>query len=147
MARADVVPGEGWEDREWFGGGALHLVRPEDHCAIVALFAESGALDCWYVNLQLPYKRSSFGVETMDLILDVVVAPDLSGWAWKDEDQFEDAITRGIFDSTFASGIRAAGLDAVERLDAESDEFSQWQHWTPPPDWELPTLPGGWDSV
>jgi len=30
----------------------------------------------WYVNLQEPFRRTSRGVDTQDLELDIVIAPD-----------------------------------------------------------------------
>jgi hypothetical protein len=145
MARSDITPGEGWRDRTWFGGGALHLVRPGDHYAIVALFDGAGELESWYVNLQLPVERSPIGFDTMDLILDVVVAPDLSRWKWKDEDQFQDAVDRSIFDAVMASNIRSSGLAAVQRLRADAGAFEKWRDWAPPASWTNPSLPSGWD--
>ncbi len=98
------------------------------------------------MNLQLPVKRSPIGFDTMDLILDVVVAPDMSRWEWKDEDQFQEAVSRNIFDAVTAAGIRSSGIAAVERLRVEADTFATWS-WAPPPNWATPRLPEGWDIV
>ena len=40
-------------------------------------------LDCWYINLQEPYRRTLDGIDSQDLELDFVVAPDGS-WRKKD---------------------------------------------------------------
>lgn len=39
---------------------------------------------CWYINFQRPYVRTAMGVETFDLLVDIVVRPDLT-WTWKGE--------------------------------------------------------------
>ncbi|WNI19786.1 DUF402 domain-containing protein [Actinacidiphila sp. ITFR-21] len=44
-------------------------------------------LDRWYINFQRPMRRTTNGFDTFDLLVDLVVAPDLSSWQWKDEDE------------------------------------------------------------
>jgi protein associated with RNAse G/E len=45
----------------------------------------------WYVNLQCPYRRTPLGIEAMDLMLDIVVEPDMT-WRWKDDDEFDEIV-------------------------------------------------------
>jgi hypothetical protein len=47
--------------------------------------SDSHQLAHWYVNFQRPMRRTAIGFDTFDLLLDLVIAPDLSRWDWKDE--------------------------------------------------------------
>ncbi|MGE7439590.1 DUF402 domain-containing protein [Kitasatospora sp. NPDC001175] len=40
-----------------------------------------------YVNFEKPAVRTRIGIDTLDLLVDLVVEPDLSGYAFKDEDE------------------------------------------------------------
>lgn len=33
-------------------------------------------------------RRTAIGFDTFDLLLDLVISPDLSQWTWKDEDEY-----------------------------------------------------------
>ncbi|MFI9329272.1 DUF402 domain-containing protein [Kitasatospora sp. NPDC052868] len=47
----------------------------------------------WYMNFERPYqRRPGLGIDTMDLALDLVVTPDLSGHHWKDQDLRREAL-------------------------------------------------------
>jgi len=92
----------------------------------------------WYVNLQEPLRRTPDGFETLDHVLDIVIAPDLSSWTWKDEDELVDAVDHGVLTSDDAAAIRATGeavIAAVERGDPPWD--LSWATWHP--DQLLPT--------
>jgi hypothetical protein len=41
-----------------------------------------------YVNFERPAVRARIGIDTLDLLVDLVVDPDLSGYAFKDEDEY-----------------------------------------------------------
>ena len=96
----------------------------------------------WYVNLQEPLRRSPLGFETDDLVLDIRIQPDRS-WAWKDEDELEEAVRLGRFTEDEAQAIRAEG----ERVLEERPWPTGWEDWRPGPGWPLPRLPEGWDVV
>ncbi|MBL0345175.1 MAG: DUF402 domain-containing protein [Anaerolineales bacterium] len=64
-----IVPGEAF---------STYLMRETD----------TKNLDCWYVNLQEPIRRTPIGFDTMDHTLDIVINPDMSEWKWKDDDEF-----------------------------------------------------------
>lgn len=95
----------------------------------------------WYVNLQQPLRPSRMGVDTMDLILDVRIAPS-GEWTWKDEHDFAEAIDRGILDGSLDTTLRRE-VDEVLRLrDAELGPFApHWRSWRPPADPAAPVLP------
>ena len=102
----------------------------------------------WYVNLQLPMSRAANAVQTMDLALDVLIAPDRTSWKWKDEDEFQIAIDRNLIDGELASRVRAEATDVIRRAEADEPPFCDpWPDWRPDPSWGLPRLPDGWDRV
>jgi hypothetical protein len=91
----------------------------------------------WYVNLQEPLRRTPIGFDTRDNHLDIVVAPDLSSWHWKDEDALEDAVAIRILTIDEASAIRAEGEAVAAQLDAGMPPADpRWADWRPEADWE-----------
>jgi hypothetical protein len=101
LARRDWV----LVDHEW---DVSTLMLTEDgamHSVWVSFF-DNGDHWGWYVNLQLPIRRTQDAVQTMDLALDVLIAPDRTSWRWKDEDEFQMAIDRNLIDWPRESGPR-----------------------------------------
>jgi predicted RNA-binding protein associated with RNAse of E/G family len=49
----------------------------------------------YYVNFQLPFKRSQCGIDTLDLELDLVIGTDYS-FAWKDLEDYKQGIEAGV---------------------------------------------------
>lgn len=102
----------------------------------------------WYINLQDPLRQSGVGFDYMDWLLDVVVAPDLSEWHWKDEDELEEAQSIGLISSAEARCIREAGMEALDLLLSRKPPLDRdWVNWKPDPAWTVPELAHGWDSV
>jgi len=96
----------------------------------------------WYVNFERPYRRTRIGIDTFDLLLDLVVAPDLSGWAWKDEDEYAQGRRLGLIDDAEHRRIEQARLRALALIESKGGPFAQdWSDWRVQPDWPLPTLP------
>ncbi|MFE1383538.1 DUF402 domain-containing protein [Streptomyces sp. NPDC058740] len=66
--------------------------RPRPGSASNAFFVPDNAggrqLRNWYVNFEHPTRRTEDGFDTFDLTVDLVVAPDLTHWEWKDEDEY-----------------------------------------------------------
>jgi len=99
-----------------------------------------GKFQCWYVNIEMPMKRTVEGFEITDLELDVVIRPDLT-WYWKDEDEFARLIELGYFSEKLAAEIRQTGLDAVACLESRSEPFNEpWPEWHPDPEWVTPDV-------
>ena len=112
----------------------------------------------WYVNLEDPLVRTPIGFDYLDRLLDIEIAPDLSRWKWKDEDELEEAVARGILTSQEAHVIRAEGESVIAALDAGHPPFDEpWDRWRPDPCWptsriscglERPMqVPGRWREV
>jgi hypothetical protein len=83
----------------------------------------------------------------MDLALDVIIDADRS-WRWKDEDELETFVARGVFEPDLPQRLRAEALGVVSRLERNEPPFSEpWPEWRPDPSWERPVLPSGWDRL
>ncbi|HZU87611.1 MAG TPA: DUF402 domain-containing protein [Anaerolineaceae bacterium] len=136
-------------DWQWTRTDVLALIRPGESHSVYLMRAGGWAeQDCWYINLQEPLRRSPLGFDTMDQMLDVVVSPDFSRWRWKDEDEFAEGTRIGIYSPAQAGAIRAEGERAVRLLLGERRAFFEaWQRWTPPAEWQIPSLPEEWDQI
>jgi hypothetical protein len=133
------------KDLVWAGGSLIRLAEPGVwHCVDVE-FDATGAFIGWYVNLQQPVRRAGSRFDTVDLVLDLVVAPDHS-WRLKDEDDFERAVADGHLTAEVANRVRAEAERMIAVLVAGGPPFgeSEWLGWRPPADWTVPTLPGDW---
>jgi len=124
------------------------LRRPDDPYSIWVFWqGDEREFDCWYVNLEEPYRRSAIGVDTLDHILDLC-SEDGRIWLRKDEEMLALRVVEGRFTPTEADEIRRSA-DAFE---AEYDRSGPWwdlawAEWTPPPDMASPGLPEGWELV
>jgi Protein of unknown function (DUF402) len=133
-----------FRDAEW-DVDTLVLLREGAWHAIWVSWLPSGAHWGWYVNLQLPYRRTELGFETMDLVLDLIIDPDRS-WRWKDEDELATWVARGACAPELAERIREEGLAVARRAERNEPPFCEpWPEWRPDPSWEVPELPAGWD--
>lgn len=101
----------------------------------------------WYVNLQRPYRRTAVGIESMDMMLDIVVDPS-GRWRWKDDDEFDEIEVRGIFDSDVVRRVRNEAATAIAQIERRVAPFDEtWLDWRPSPSWPRPVLPTQWDCV
>ncbi len=132
-----------WEliDRTWYGVDVLRIARPgspfdvwvvpgEQVDASDSSWRDGWYSGAWYVNLQEPLRRTETGFDTMDHVLDVVVARDLSTWSYKDEAEFARAVELGVFSADEASQIRS---DAERVVGLIADGNPPWNlEWAPP---------------
>ena len=134
---------------EWKKTDVLSLTQPgAEHSVELKWLTGTDNLDCWYVNLQEPLRRSIIGFDTMDQLLDIVISPDKKEWRWKDEDEFAEAEALGVFSHAEAALIRAEGEEVIKLLDNNQPPFFDgWETWAPPVEWGIPDLPTGWDQV
>jgi predicted RNA-binding protein associated with RNAse of E/G family len=80
----------------------------------------------------------------MDWALDVVVAPDMSEWRMKDEDELQEFADKGLFSAEWADQVRATAQTALKMLLAREAPFDVlWEDWRPDPGWGIPTLSEG----
>ncbi|WP_158701937.1 DUF402 domain-containing protein [Kitasatospora sp. MMS16-BH015] len=101
----------------------------------------------WYVNFEKPYQRHAGGIDTMDLALDLVLAPDLSGQQWKDRHEYSRLRRPGVIDDFLHHQVEQAQGRAIAMLDNRTGPFAGgWPAWAPDPAWPLPTLPDHADA-
>lgn len=125
----------------------LWILRPGDWYSIWVSWRADGSHLGWYVNMQRPMRRNPIGFEAMDLMLDVVAKPDLS-WRWKDDEEFNTVVSRGIFDAELGRHVRSTAEAVIGDIENRREPFSApWPSWTPDPSWSAPRLPPGWDVV
>ena len=156
--RGDFSEGTRWQEAlagawrlkqfDWLTNRFLVLLEPDKYYATFLIWNQaSGAFECYYINFQLPYRRSLCGFDTLDLDLDLVVAPDFT-WKWKDEDEYREAIRLGGIRPDWACGVEDAQPDVFTRLEHRIYPFDgAWVAWRPDPIWARPILPKGWDRV
>jgi len=144
---------ENLHHRDWLLGdhtwdvSSLWILTPGRwHSTWVSWLADGSHLG-WYVNLQRPMRRNAIGFEAMDLMLDVVAEPDLS-WRWKDREEFDEIVQRGIFDGGLAAQVMSEALAVIDDVERRRSPFDgDWPSWRPDPTWGLPLLPEGWDLL
>ena len=129
-------------DIVWAGGSFVRILEPDLWHCIDVEFDADGMFCGWYVNFQEPLRRTPSGFDTVDLVLDLVVAPDGSVRR-KDEEDFAAAVAAGHISHEVASLVLADAssvTEAVARMAAPFDERN-WLTWRPPAEWTVPTLP------
>ncbi|ADG76449.1 protein of unknown function DUF402 [Cellulomonas flavigena DSM 20109] len=138
-----IMAGRRWtlRDKVWQPPGRLRIGRPGQPFEVwrVATPDERGVA-AWYVNLQAPLRRTADGFETLDHVLDVIVAPDLSWWEWKDEDELAAAVAHGVLTAREAAEVRATGEDVVAAIERGAPPWDLgWATWDPSGPTTLPT--------
>ena len=139
-----------WEIEQylWRTNRLLLLLEPKKYYSIMHFWDNaSNEFLCYYVNFQLPFKRSQNAVDTLDLDLDIIIRPDLS-FEWKDEDDYQKAIDHGVIFPEWARGIEEAKQEIFDKLEKRQYPFDgQWLNWMPDPNWSPSKLPANWDKI
>ncbi|MSQ24240.1 MAG: DUF402 domain-containing protein [Chloroflexi bacterium] len=136
-------------DASWHTTDTLWLTRPGDSHS-VGVYWEAGGdrLLQWYVNMQEPLRRTAIGFDSSDLILDLVVAPDLTSWHWKDEDELVLVVDKGWISAERAHELRTEGEQVIDDVRHRRSPFGDgWDQWRPDPTWPKPTIPDNWDQT
>lgn len=132
-------------DLVWTGGSLLRLIRPGDwHCVDVE-FGPRGEFESWYINFQTPFRRTATGLDTEDLVLDLVVAPDRS-YRVKDAEDFRRAVADGHVSADAAAHVEIELARMIERVRRWETPFADscWPTWTPPAGWSSPPSLPAW---
>ncbi|HZU13884.1 MAG TPA: DUF402 domain-containing protein [Chloroflexota bacterium] len=125
----------------------LMLIRPGEWYGTWVSWTREGEPMGWYVNFQRPVRRTTRGIQTMDLMLDLIVDQDRS-LHWKDEDEFAALTNPGLIGESEAAQVREAARHVPDTVAQNKPPFGEpWHEWQPDPGWEVPTLPEGWDVV
>jgi Protein of unknown function (DUF402) len=133
-----------WEVGRWTWRDTTVLSRfsPGDYFSVHRYFDAGQHCGGWYVNFERPCQRTRIGIDTFDLFLDLVVEPDLSGYAWKDEDEYAQARRIGLIDDALHARVDAARQQVLALIQAGQGPFAEnWSAWQRQPDWPLPVLP------
>ena len=130
-----------WTDRH-----QLMLAEPGRPWSIWLMWDEAWTFRNWYVNIELPWRRTAIGFDTMDHELDIVVQPNRS-WQWKDEDVLQEWVQGGAHTPEEAATFREHELQVIrERIEPWAAPFGdEWPQWRPDPTWTLPELSPGWE--
>jgi hypothetical protein len=133
----------------WTGEGRIGLHRPGDPYAVWAFWGrpEREFLG-WYVNIQVPLRRTSIGFDSLDLELDLLVTPDHQVFL-KDEAHVDASAALGRFSADDAVAIHAVGARVTVEIEAGGAWWdARWSRWTPPPDLLVPpALRDDWADV
>ncbi|HXM56035.1 MAG TPA: DUF402 domain-containing protein [Candidatus Dormibacteraeota bacterium] len=85
-----------------------------------------------YVSFQLPATRTSYGIDSLDLELDVVASADFSTWRWKDVEAYRAARRSGAIDDGAARGVRTAAIRTLRELRRRAmPDLARWDGWRP----------------
>ncbi|WP_335978000.1 DUF402 domain-containing protein [Streptomyces sp. CA2R106] len=143
----DLASGD-WRLGRWTWQDTVLLLwnPPATYFSVNAFYAPDGdhRLDHWYVNFQRPLRRTGLGFDTFDLLLDLVVSPDLSRWTWKDEDEYAQGRRLGVVDDTDHAAVEAARdqvLAMVKSADGPFAPAAGWHRWTSSASWPTALLP------
>lgn len=136
-------------DAPWtFAFFTVSFAFPETPYGVIMGYEAPGELRDFYVNLQTPLRRTAIGFDYTDHLLDVVIPADRRSWSWKDDDELEEAVRRGLFTASEGAWFRHWGERAVEHVLLGQPPFDRdWTTWRPDPSWEIPSLPEGWEAV
>lgn len=125
---------------------SLWFLTPESWCAPLLFFSDQLTPQGWYVNVQEPVRRASWGFVTMDLVLDACV--HLSGdWHWKDVEELGEYVQRGLIKPALAEHLKTTATGAIQLLLSHPAVFDDWLSWIPDAAWPMPVLPPGWRDV
>jgi predicted RNA-binding protein associated with RNAse of E/G family len=126
----------------------LKLTIPDESYSVIAFWnSADNSFRCWYINLEDVARRSSVGIDYTDLILDVIIQPNLKDWYWEDEDELYEAIEAGLISNEKAEHLYSKGAQVRDMIMSGKSVFNVWQQWRPDPTWLTPVLPVGWDAI
>ncbi len=130
----DAAPAHPWSSAEaWRGPTVLQLRRPGDWYSIWKFFGpatEGHPFRHWYLNIERPVVRTSDGITTDDLELDLVVDPDGTRH-WKDVDQLTARLAEGRFDVPTLLQVLATAAELTDLLDRDERWWAPWDGWRP----------------
>lgn len=150
-SRWDEQDGPGWQlmDWEWQHRSAIILMQPDKYYDVNWFrSADTGLFEGWYVNFQLPFRKTVRTIDTLDLEIDLIVEPDKTS-RWKDESEYQEGVRRGSIPAEQARAVEKARLEVVGLIAGGSPLFDdpRWHDWQPQRGWTPPQLPDDWSVV
>jgi protein associated with RNAse G/E len=136
------------EKYTWQTNRLLLIFEPGKYYSTMLFWDQaSNEFLCHYINFQLPFQRSHYAVDTLDLDLDIVIRPDFS-YEWKDVEDYQKAVAHEIILPEWTREIDTAGNEVLDRLESRQYPFDgSWLNWMPDPGWNPPKLPQNWDKI
>lgn len=148
--RWDTYENGDWkmEGYTWHTNRLLVLLHPEKYYSSIYFWqADTNQFFCYYINFQLPFRRSRIGFDTFDLELDIIVEPTFE-WRWKDAEDYQQGIQRGFLLNEWVQEIDTAKQEVFEKIENRQYPFDgSWLDWMPDSSWSPPTLPANWDKI
>jgi hypothetical protein len=144
-AREDHIP---LREFAWERNRILIFLEPEKYYSCFYFWDhEADRFSGYYINFQLPYRRSHCGFDTLDLDLDIVIDP-LYDWKWKDLEDYHDGILEGGIREAWATGVEQAQAEVFDRIQNRRYPLDgSWLRWRPDPTWSPPKMPEKWQVV
>lgn len=146
-SRWDEQDSREWQMRDWIWQHrrALILLPSEKYYAVYWFWLDStDEFEGWYVNFQLPFRRTRFSIDTLDLEIDLIIRPDYTH-QWKDESEYLEGVRRGSIAAEVAGKVEKAREDVLNLAKVNSPLFDpRWLEWKPDPVWEIPQLHPSW---
>lgn len=98
----------------------------------------------WKINFERPCRRTRMGIDTFDLLLDLIGDPTGETWRWKDEDEYDQARRLGVISDAEHRRVERARERALAFVAARQGPLAKdWSSWQVPDEWPLPVLPVG----
>jgi len=135
-----------WEldDWVWRDTGRLSWFGVDPWFSVHRFFDLAGTPLNWYINFERPVVRTRSGLDTFDVMIDLVAAPDLSWWRWKDEDEYAEIRRLGVVSDAEYGLIEQARERAAALVETRGGPFAEdWSSWRADPAWPIPVLPHG----
>jgi protein associated with RNAse G/E len=133
-----------WELGRWAWRDTTLLARFDagQHFSVSRFFDAQGHCGGWYVDFVRPYKRTAIGIDTFDLLVDLVVTADLSAYWWKDEDEYAQGRRLGLINDTLHQRVDTARQQTISLIECRQGPFAEdWSSWQRDPAWPAPALP------
>lgn len=125
----------------WETNTKLTLLMPDAYFSVDLFFRDAGDLVMWYVNFERPFQRTPIGIDTFDLLLDLVIEPDTS-CRWKDEGEYAQGRRLGVITDDEHDQVQQARDQVFALLDQRTGPFAErWLSWRRETHWSLPRLP------
>lgn len=149
-----VLP-EDWDgsyvETAWSGPPVVRVHRKGTRWSVWRWHDGTDWLPDWYVNLELPWRRTAIGFDSQDWTLDLIVRATPDG-SWsvqvKDQDELDFYASTGLWPATMRTVIEQAGAAAVADVRADRFPFrADWSAWVPDPSWPAPDLPPEWSVL
>jgi hypothetical protein len=133
---------------DWQTNRILIFLEPQKYYSCFLFWDhQTGRFGCYYINFQLPFRRSHCGFDTLDLDLDIVIDPQYH-WKWKDVDEYQAGIQEGGIQDEWVQGIERSQAEVFDRINQRMYPLDgSWLDWQPEPGWAPPKLPESWQVV